>query len=172
MSINLPDLLPPNDDSVPWQVIIEDKFWYKLYVEHHYWTLWTEAVDDTDEYYNQTLDDYINSEFYSPYVLELKFEAASHGSGVCLRNFSWTPLGGLCLYRDNSTIDTYNYTLYDFVRWIDQYEIEDDQGDYEDKADRNIGPVSTSTLKYADYFGCEGGSSTSYIYTCKRYQPK
>ena len=58
------------------------------------------------------------------------------------------------------------------MKWIDQYEIEDDQGDYEDKADRNIGPVSTSNMKYTDYFGCEGGSSTSYIYTCKRYQPK
>ena len=105
----------PNDDTVPWQIAIDNKFWYKLYVEHHYWTLWSDAVNDDDEY-NVYSDDIIAESIYSPYVLELQFIAESTESGVCLRNFSWTPLGGICLYRNSSSgIDTYYYTLNDFV---------------------------------------------------------
>ena len=82
-------------------------------------------------------------------------------------------MGGICLYRDSSgNIDTYHYTLNDFVQWIDKITIEGNQGDYEDKATSNIGQVSTSNMEYTDYFGCTGGSSTDYIYTCKVYQPK
>ena len=111
---DLPIINPPNDAAVPWQVAIEDKFWYKLYHEHHYWDLWVEAIDE--DIWSVDSEEYRLHDHFSSYAIEIDFVADEQDAGVCLRNFSWTPLGGWCLFRSSSssTIETWRLTLYEF----------------------------------------------------------
>ena len=117
MPINLPDINPPNDPTVPWQVAIEDKFWYKLYHEHHYFDIWEEALNDT-VVWSADIEEFRLADHFSSYAIEVDFVADEMDAGVCLRNFSWTPLGGWCLFRSSSsssaTIETWRLTLYEF----------------------------------------------------------
>ena len=100
---------------------IDGLMWYKLYSEHHYWTLWVDAIEEYMEENNTKCGSTRKRECaiteFSPYAIEVEFYAKDDRAGVCLRNFSWTPLGGWCLFRDNSGtdhIDTYRYNVYEF----------------------------------------------------------
>ena len=116
MPTNLPLINPPYDNAVEMNVAVPDLFWYKIYTEHNSWTLWVDAIEDEDEW---DADEYeIDASFnYSRYALEIEFVAEGTDSGVCLRNFSWTPRGGICLFRksgSSSTITTYRLNTYEF----------------------------------------------------------
>ena len=167
MPVSLPDLNKPDDLDIDWTEAAPE-FWYKLYHEHHYWTLWVDAVKDTETYYYSSSKNAAADEF-SSYVIEVGFYANRMEAGVCLRNFSWTPMGGWCLFRNSSSkIDTYRYGVYEFRHYIDELEISN-QGDYEDKGSAKGLKVSTSKLEYINYFGCEESDDNEDLYLCKIY---
>ena len=123
---DIPDLNPPNDSDIDSSIAITDKMWYKLYYEHHYWTLWYDAIYsglyDIDD---QSLYEEV-AELFSSFAIEVEFLAKPNG-GVCMRNYSWSLLGGFCLFRDSSDyIDTYRLKVYDFVRVFDVIDYPDD----------------------------------------------
>ena len=153
---DLPKINPPNDVNVPWEVAIEDKFWYKLYHEHHYWDLWVEAIDS--DIWSVDTEEQRLREHFSSYAIEVDFIAEEEDAGVCLRNFSWTPLGGWCLFRGDSSsnpIETWRLTLYEFDHIFDhafEYSQEDYKRalyDFED-SDNKIDGLCPSNLDYRD----------------------
>ena len=56
--------------------------------------------------------------------------------------------------------------MYEFEEYVENLEVTN-QGDYQDKGDEMDLDISTSKLKYLDYFGCEKTSTNLYL--CKAY---
>ena len=48
-SPDIPSLNEPNDVDTEFEVAIDTLVWYKLYNEHHYWTLWETRINEEAE---------------------------------------------------------------------------------------------------------------------------
>ena len=178
---DVPDLKAPNNDDVILETAIAGLMRYKLYNEERYWNLWEEAIEQTDQsidavVYEATDYELELVELYSAYTLEIDFKCPYDKYGVCMRDWSWTLLGGFCLFRDGDDIDTYRLDVYAYTKLFDDYIFVtgDTQEKYVESMDSSSDQlgnlkVSSSLQKYVDWFGCDYYDTSDELYVCKAY---